>query len=105
MFMSMIDSIKDETIEFLFKVQAVSEQGLPRGVFQSVPQHFVHDEATPMSRIPTPSSSAVPGEMEQELPQREPPSPEQFKREAPKVGRNDPCPCGSDKKYKKCCGK
>ena len=28
-----------------------------------------------------------------------------FRREAPKVGRNDPCPCGSGKKYKKCCGK
>jgi hypothetical protein len=26
-----------------------------------------------------------------------------FVREAPKVGRNDPCPCGSGKKYKKCC--
>ena len=26
-------------------------------------------------------------------------------RETPKVGRNDPCPCGSGKKYKKCCGK
>ncbi len=26
-------------------------------------------------------------------------------RRAPKVGRNDPCPCGSGKKYKKCCGK
>jgi SEC-C motif-containing protein len=25
-------------------------------------------------------------------------------REGPKVGRNDPCPCGSGKKYKKCCG-
>ena len=28
----------------------------------------------------------------------------QVKREAPKVGRNDPCPCGSGKKYKKCHG-
>ncbi len=26
-------------------------------------------------------------------------------REGPKTGRNDPCPCGSGKKYKKCCGK
>lgn len=26
-----------------------------------------------------------------------------FKREEPKVGRNDKCPCGSGKKYKKCC--
>ncbi|GAB6042316.1 YchJ family protein [Endothiovibrio diazotrophicus] len=30
---------------------------------------------------------------------REPPQ-----RNAPKVGRNEPCPCGSGKKYKKCCG-
>ncbi len=32
-------------------------------------------------------------------------APEQFRRETPKTGRNDPCPCGSGKKYKKCCGK
>ncbi len=30
---------------------------------------------------------------------------ETVRREQPKVGRNDPCPCGSGKKYKKCCGK
>ena len=28
----------------------------------------------------------------------------QIKRDEPKVGRNDPCPCGSGKKYKHCCG-
>ena len=28
-----------------------------------------------------------------------------YVREEPKVGRNDPCPCGSGKKYKNCCGK
>lgn len=28
-----------------------------------------------------------------------------YRREQPKVGRNDPCPCGSGKKYKKCCGR
>jgi SEC-C motif-containing protein len=27
-----------------------------------------------------------------------------IRRETPKIGRNDPCPCGSGKKYKKCCG-
>jgi preprotein translocase subunit SecA len=32
-------------------------------------------------------------------------NPEPFKRDKPKVGRNDPCPCGSGKKYKKCCGR
>ncbi len=30
--------------------------------------------------------------------------PEPMRRDTPKVGRNDPCPCGSGKKYKKCCG-
>ena len=30
---------------------------------------------------------------------------ETFKRDKPKVGRNDPCICGSGKKYKKCCGR
>jgi preprotein translocase subunit SecA len=29
----------------------------------------------------------------------------QLRRNEPKVGRNAPCPCGSGKKYKKCCGK
>ncbi len=32
------------------------------------------------------------------------PTPQTVVRNAPKVGRNDPCPCGSGKKYKKCCG-
>jgi SEC-C motif-containing protein len=33
------------------------------------------------------------------------PTPVTYRREEEKVGRNDPCPCGSGKKYKKCCGK
>jgi len=32
------------------------------------------------------------------------PKPEQVIRQGDKVGRNDPCPCGSGKKHKKCCG-
>jgi preprotein translocase subunit SecA len=35
----------------------------------------------------------------------EEPSQQTVRREMPKVGRNDPCPCGSGKKYKQCCGK
>ncbi len=33
------------------------------------------------------------------------PKPKTQRNETPKVGRNDPCPCGSGKKYKKCCGR
>lgn len=32
------------------------------------------------------------------------PKPVQSIRQGPKIGRNDPCPCASGKKYKKCCG-
>jgi SEC-C motif-containing protein len=34
----------------------------------------------------------------------QPPQPVQAVRQGPKIGRNDPCPCGSGKKFKKCCG-
>jgi len=33
------------------------------------------------------------------------PKPQTQRHTGPKVGRNDPCPCGSGKKYKKCCGR
>ncbi len=33
-----------------------------------------------------------------------PPVREPIVREAPKIGRNDPCPCGSGRKFKRCCG-
>ena len=32
-------------------------------------------------------------------------APKPVKRDMPKVGRNEPCPCGSGKKFKKCCGR
>lgn len=35
----------------------------------------------------------------------QPPAPVQVVRQGPKIGRNDPCTCGSGKKFKKCCGK
>jgi preprotein translocase subunit SecA len=35
----------------------------------------------------------------------EQPKKQPIRRKTPKIGRNDPCPCGSGKKYKKCCGR
>jgi SEC-C motif-containing protein len=35
----------------------------------------------------------------------ETPKAQPYRRPSPKVGMNDPCPCGSGKKFKKCCGK
>ncbi len=45
--------------------------------------------------------ASLPGEDEESLP----PPVETIRSEEKTVGRNDPCPCGSGKKYKKCCGK
>jgi hypothetical protein len=47
----------------------------------------------------------TPAEMLEDNPGLIPPKVETFRREEPRVGRNDPCPCGSGKKYKKCCGR
>ena len=48
-------------------------------------------------------ASALP-EAEQESSQQAEATQQPMVRDAPKVGRNDPCPCGSGKKYKQCCG-
>jgi len=44
------------------------------------------------------------GEIEDEVLDDEDYHPEPYVRREPKIGRNEPCPCGSGKKYKKCCG-
>jgi preprotein translocase subunit SecA len=56
-----------------------------------------------------PAGMAV-GAEGQQLPQgaqppERPKTQETYRRDSDKVGRNDPCPCGSGKKYKNCCGK
>jgi preprotein translocase subunit SecA len=65
-------------------VEAVEEQ---RRKSEQVPMQFQHEEA-----------ETVGGDVS-ELP------PMTSFRESEKVGRNDPCPCGSGKKYKQCHGK
>jgi preprotein translocase subunit SecA len=51
------------------------------------------------------SGLADPGEQGETPEQEAPAAPQPFTREQPKVGRNEPCPCGSGKKYKQCHGK
>ncbi|MDB3958414.1 SEC-C metal-binding domain-containing protein, partial [Opitutales bacterium] len=55
--------------------------------------------AAGFDRFSAPSASAPPPSAPSAPPVATP-----VVRDAPKVGRNDPCPCGSGKKYKKCCG-
>jgi uncharacterized protein YecA (UPF0149 family) len=97
----MIDRIKEETLEFLFKVKALSEQEATH-VFDFSRQEMRHDESTQFQYV------SKEEQREEEVSpyggQLPPPDQAPYKRETPKVGRNEPCPCGSGKKYKKCCG-
>ncbi len=55
---------------------------------------------------PTPAEEAEGGDGMEGDGQNEQPRPkgQTYRRELPKVGRNEPCPCGSGKKFKNCCG-
>jgi preprotein translocase subunit SecA len=87
MFSEMIASIEDEALEMAFKLQPARTPERLRGVFSSDNQEFVHPEV----ERPVKQSEEEPTEQTPHI-------------SGPKVGRNDPCPCGSGKKYKKCCG-
>jgi preprotein translocase subunit SecA len=90
MFQSMLDRIDTTTIRSLFNLQVVSEQA---------PDELARRRAArPRSMNFTgPNQGAAPaGEEAGKV--------KTVTRAEPKVGRNDPCPCGSGKKYKKCHG-
>ncbi len=100
MFTQMVSSIEEEAVETIFRLQAAKPKEF-RGVFSSLSQEFLHPE---VSRFEEPKEQPA-----IEPPHRfgpsQPVSVPHTIKSLPKVGRNDPCPCGSKKKYKKCCGK
>jgi len=100
MFKSMYASINHEVAAMIFRLQAMPQEARPRSVFSAIPQQAVHQEF--QAGIPTP---ALPQQVVLEETQvSQQPAPASAPRMADKVGRNDSCPCGSGKKYKKCCG-
>lgn len=88
MFIDMTERIKTDTVEYLFKIQVAEAESTPR-VQQPPPP------PNPMqSRYVLHGASGL-DEAAESQPAR---------RQGVKVGRNAPCPCGSGKKYKRCCG-
>lgn len=87
-FLDMLDAIREAIVDLIFKVEVRGEPEI-RGVFTELPRSFVHKEYSSLK----------------DKEQKPPSAPPVFQRPRKKVGRNDPCPCGSGKKYKKCCGK
>ena len=82
MFQEMIHMIKQQTVAHLFMIQSVrEEEERERARRRKVEQQL--DAAKAAGVV----------------------APAQQRKKEKKVGRNAPCPCGSGKKYKKCCGR
>ena len=104
LFIDMLASVRENAVRKLFAVQLAEEGAVPTLQDPRESRLFLVRgglEAPPVP--PAPSATAPPPEMAMR-PEAEPPRPMPVRREGKKVGRNDPCPCGSGKKYKKCCG-
>jgi preprotein translocase subunit SecA len=111
MFSTMLERVKHDTISILSKIQIRRPEDV-QAVEPAAPDpstlRFQHAAApslapAPPAPEPQPSGAPPPGQRMRLPPAAEPIAP--FVREAPKVGRNDPCPCGSGKKYKQCHGR
>ncbi len=83
LFSNMTMRIKEEVTDYIFKVKLVA----------GPPPPVRRQENDSVSRTPGPSKIGMSNSSKPKQPQK-----------LDKIGRNDPCPCGSGKKYKKCCG-
>lgn len=99
MFKTMYASINHEVSAMIFRLEAMPQELRPRSVFSTIPQKAVHQEFQAGIPKPTAPPQAV---LEETIISQQPTA--IAPRTDDKVGRNDPCPCGSGKKYKKCCG-
>ena len=104
LFIEMEETIKGELLGKLFRVQIVREEDTEAKP-ASDNLNLVHRNFT--GAMANAASQAEAEETMNRGPEDGAPPQKQktVVRESPKVGRNDPCPCGSGKKYKKCCGK
>ena len=115
LFNDMLSRFKHEVITILAKVQIQTEAEVEAVEAQrQAPKQIVmqHAEAPSFSQSegeapPPPAAppAAAGGRPLNVAPPRAQPKPETVVRDMPKVGRNDPCPCGSGKKFKQCHGK
>ncbi|MGH7962905.1 MAG: SEC-C metal-binding domain-containing protein, partial [Candidatus Binatia bacterium] len=82
LFEELSQRLQEDVVEKLFTVQIARQEDVQRMEARRTPQRQVMSHGGVAQQV----------------------QPAQTKRDAPKVGRNDPCPCGSGKKYKKCHG-
>ena len=80
MFTEMMSAIYRDSVQRLFSVEIVTEESLEKMEQKEQKKEQEVQKNTTVNTVKEPK-----------------------RRQTPKVGRNDPCPCGSGKKFKKCC--
>jgi preprotein translocase subunit SecA len=106
LFQSMLNNIQQETIRLLARVEPMSEEQVvemerrQREALEKQKLQLEHAEAAGMA-----SQSAQGEGMAAAPAQKQAPPQAPYVRQGEKVGRNEPCPCGSGKKYKQCHGR
>jgi preprotein translocase subunit SecA len=114
LFSAMLDRIKFDTLATVSKIQVRSQEEIEREEFERQQRlaralQAQHAEAVSAIQAPGPpegspdDAPSPPGNIMELDPARSPTVPP-FVRAIPKVGRNEPCPCGSGRKYKHCHG-
>ena len=95
MFQEMMDRMKDEVTDLLFKLRpTVSEEEAEVWDSQSAEHAEFRDQGDAQRDAQQAAMDGAGGQAPIEP----------IRRDQQKIGRNDPCPCGSGKKFKKCCG-
>jgi preprotein translocase subunit SecA len=99
MFEQLMEGIRSDAVGLFFRAELVQQAPLPAApdpAELSMQHHEVqaYEHAAQLAGGPAQVTPPPPSGAAQPL-----------RREAPKVGRNDPCPCGSGKKFKQCCGR
>ena len=103
MFDEMIADIREETVKFCYNVTVTTKterRNVVSGRTSAAKEEYKDDTAAQQA------AGARGGSMPAAAPKAEKTGKQEtIRRDMPKVGRNDPCPCGSGKKYKNCCGR
>jgi preprotein translocase subunit SecA len=89
LFQAMKDRIDEESVRYLWRIQPVVQDQVVARRAAPLTLHAPGDGASPFASAPRGGGADVV---------------KTVRRDEPKVGRNDPCPCGSGRKYKKCHG-
>jgi len=97
LFAELLENIKHETIKYLSHVQVASQTDIDRLEQQRRQQQAQHQYQHAQVANLNDSEESQSGSSAEAVPP--------VVRSGPKVGRNSPCPCGSGKKFKQCCGK